>query len=174
MSRYGSQAQAYDMYPAWHERTEESVRFGVIRGGGLDAEARRSVSSRFVAVLRMVALASVLFFVLGAARVAISVHTVTLLNDNLQIRADIAVAEQANSDLRIERSVLSSSSRIARIATQNYGMIYAASHDRIALPTEEMKRALDAARPAVGWSDELAEVSDEGAASDEATQTTLG
>lgn len=146
MSSFGSQAEAYDTFDAYGNVAprHEAVRLDVIAGGGLDARVRRGVSPSFVFVIRMAAIAIALFVMLGVARVAITTSTIGYLNDNISLRTSITQMEQANSDLKIERSVLSSSARITRIATENYGMVLATTHDRIALPTPEMRQALDA------------------------------
>lgn len=164
MSYLGSQAHAY-AYDASPERfgyEEEPVRLDVIAGGGLDAAARRSVSATFVRIVRAAALATALFVAFGLVRVAITTQTVGFLDANIDLRSDIAALEQVNSNLKIERSVLSNSTRITRIATQNYGMVLAAGHDRIALPTESMRAHLDAKRAA------------EAPAADEATAEGMG
>ncbi len=144
MSRYyGSTAYAYDALPQEGVPERQAVRLEVIEGGGLDAQARRAVSPGFVRIVRRAMLAFALIAVLGAVRVAMTTQTVVLLNNNLALRSDIAAAEQVNSDLKIERSVLSSSTRITRIATQNYGMVYAQNRDRIALPAMVMPGVMD-------------------------------
>lgn len=116
--------------------------FDVVEGGGIDARVRRGVSADFVVRVRLAMLAVAVFVILGAARVALTTATVTLLQSNLQMQTSIEAAEAENSSLRIERSVLSNTSRITRIATQNYGMVYVTSHDFISLPVEEEEQHL--------------------------------
>lgn len=110
------------------------LEFDVIQGGGVDAEVRRGVSYDFLALARLAAFAIILFVALGAARVIMTTYTVQCLRANVSIRSSIERAESVNSELRVERSVLSSSSRICRIAMQNYGMVHATSHDPITIP----------------------------------------
>ena len=96
-------SEAYSLYGAERVRRQEShAPFEVVRGGGLDAQVRQGVSP-----------------------------TVSQLQQTASLREDIVSATATNNDLQIERSVLSSSSRIDRIATQNYGMVYPTSSDSI-------------------------------------------
>lgn len=149
MSYQGSAARRF-------EYAERAPRYGaapqpafdVVEGGGLDARARRGVSAAFVAYARLVTLAVVVFVVLGSLRVAITTATVTYLSDNLRVQDAIEDAEDLNASLRIERSVLSNSMRITRIATQNYGMVYVTDHDHVHIITAEEQAALDAAAAA--------------------------
>ena len=103
----------------------------VVEGGGLDARVRRGVSARFLARFRVALLAVAVLFVLGAARVALTSGTVRLLQENSSLKTQISEVEASSSDLKIARSVLSSNSRIARIATQNLGMVLATGHDTV-------------------------------------------
>jgi cell division protein FtsL len=70
---------------------------------------------------------------LGACRVALSSATVSVLQDNSALQSTIETSQATESELKINRSVLSASSRIVRIATQNYGMTLAASTDEMSL-----------------------------------------
>ena len=131
-------AEAFRYADVERELAREPRRdFDVVRGGGIDAEVRRGVSQDFLVVARILVFAIALFVALGACRVAITTHTVSCLRANVQLRSDIETARVTNSDLRIARSVLSSSSRICRIATQNYGMVHPTRHDTIVLMSEE-------------------------------------
>ena len=109
---------------AW-ERTSQQSRssFEVVSGGGLDARVRQGVSHEFLARFRAVLLVAAFFLALNLVRVAISAATVSVLQANADLTTQISEAETLNSNLRIERSVLSSNARISRIATQNYGMV---------------------------------------------------
>ncbi|MBQ9004938.1 MAG: cell division protein FtsL [Atopobiaceae bacterium] len=138
MSYRGTEAPRLDFVERqWDYQVAERPSFDVFEGGGADARARRGVTMDFVLHMRLAMLAIAAFMVLGAARVALTTATVTHLQSNLQLQASIEEAEAVNSSLRIERSVLSNTSRITRIATQNYGMVYATEHDRVSLPTAE-------------------------------------
>ena len=128
-------------------------------GAGLDARVRRGVSASFLARIRIVAVVAVILAVIGIARVGVFAAAVSVLSENATMRSDLKEARSTEDELKIERSVLSSSSRIDRIATQNYGMVRADS-------TEQMS----AGSAAAAASDSSA--SDEGsdqAASDQAT-----
>ena len=109
---------------AW-ERTSQQSRssFEVVSGGGLDARVRQGVSHEFLARFRAVLLVAAFFLALNLVRVAISAATVSVLQANADLATQISEAETLSSNLRIERSVLSSNARISRIATQNYGMV---------------------------------------------------
>ena len=118
---------AYDMgaEPRRRERVSQEPRrsFEVVPGGGLDARARRGVSPQFVARVRAALAVAALVIALGLVRVVLSSATVSLLEQNSALAEEIETAQTLSTDLRIERSVLSSNARISRIATQNYGMV---------------------------------------------------
>ena len=100
-----------------------AASFEVVSGGGLDAQARRGVSSQFVSRVRTVVLVAAVFIVLGLVRVSLTAATVSVLSANETLKEQISETQDANADLKIARSVLSSNSRITRIATQNLGMV---------------------------------------------------
>ena len=112
---------------------ETRTPFEVVTGGGLDALARRGVSREFVARLRAVLVVAAFFIVLGVCRVTLVTSAVTLLQGNTSLKASIESAQALNDDLQVERSVLSSASRINRIASQNYGMVLSTNTDRLVL-----------------------------------------
>ena len=127
MMRYqGSEAVMMDAAERSRERHDERVEqrpsFSVVTGGGLDARARAGVSPQFLQRVRTIVVCALVFIALGACRVALSTATVSTLQANSTLRSQIKEAQVLNEDLQVERSVLSSSSRISRIATQNYGM----------------------------------------------------
>lgn len=135
MRYQGSEAYSFDVAERRRERVEERNRasFEVVTGGGLDARVREGVSHQFFRrVCAVLAVAAVLF-VLGAARVALTAGTSALLAQNADLKSQITEAETLNDDLKITRSVLSSNSRIARIATQNLGMVLASNREVITL-----------------------------------------
>ncbi|HQE70007.1 MAG TPA: cell division protein FtsL [Atopobiaceae bacterium] len=111
-------------------------RFEVVEGGGLDVRVRAGVSSEFLARVKMVVMAAVVLFVLGTLRVALTSATVAQLSSNAQARNQIETFETTNNNLRVERSLLGSATRIDRIATQNYGMVAASSYDLIVIESE--------------------------------------
>lgn len=112
-------------------RTQTNPGFDVVRGGGLDTEAKRSVSRVFVnKVMLTVALVSFVC-ILGAIRVALSVATVSTLSQNNVTKSEIATLQDTQDQLRVTHSILSAETRISRIASQNYGMVYQANREVI-------------------------------------------
>ncbi len=162
----GSEAYRLDASEGALNQRRARPSFEVVEGAGLDARVRRGVSASFLARIRIVAVVAVILAVIGIARVGVFAAAVSVLSENATMRSDLKEARSTEDELKIERSVLSSSSRIDRIATQNYGMVRADS-------TEQMS----AGSAAAAASDSSA--SDEGsdqAASDQATsdQATSG
>ena len=155
----GSEAYRLDASEGALNQRRARPSFEVVEGAGLDARVRRGVSASFLARIRIVAVVAVILAVIGIARVGVFAAAVSVLSENATMRSDLKEARSTEDELKIERSVLSSSSRIDRIATQNYGMVRADS-------TEQMS----AGSAAAAASDSSA--SDEGpdqAASDQAT-----
>ena len=124
MARYGSEAVARTTQFEHEYAPEQSTRssFEVVPGGGLDADARRGVSSQFIQRVKLIAVAAALFLTLGVVRIGISTATVSTLQSNNVIRNEMRATTAANDSLRVSRSLLASTTRIERIATQNYGM----------------------------------------------------
>lgn len=124
MSRYGSEAVARTTQFEHEYAPEQSTRssFEVVPGGGLDADARRGVSSQFIQRVKLIAVAAALFLTLGVVRIGISTATVSTLQSNNVIRNEMRATTATNDSLRVSRSLLASTTRIERIATQNYGM----------------------------------------------------
>ena len=155
----GSEAYRLDASEGALNQRRARPSFEVVEGAGLDARVRRGVSASVLARIRIVAVVAVILAVIGIARVGVFAAAVSVLSENATMRSDLKEARSTEDELKIERSVLSSSSRIDRIATQNYGMVRADS-------TEQMS----AGSVAAVASDSSA--SDEGsdqAASDQAT-----
>lgn len=111
-------------------------QFELVEGGGLDVRVRAGVSPEFLARVRMVVMATIVLFILGSLRVALTSATVAQLSSNAQARDQIETFETSNDSLRVERSLMASSTRIDRIATQNYGMVAASSYDSIVIEPE--------------------------------------
>ena len=132
------------------ERFEEQAArsFEVVTGGGLDARAREGVSPLFVARLRMVLVVAVVLIAIGMVRVGISAATVSLLRTNVDLGTQIEEAESLNEQLRVQRSALSSSARIGRIATQNYGMVPASESVTLDLSEPEDGETAEQGQPA--------------------------
>ena len=124
MARYGSEAVARTTQFEHEYAPEQSTRtsFEVVPGGGLDADARRGVSSQFIQRVKLIAVAAALFLTLGVVRIGISTATVSTLQANNAIRNEMRATTATNDSLRVSRSLLASTTRIERIATQNYGM----------------------------------------------------
>lgn len=124
MARYGSEAVARTTQFEHEYAPEQSTRtsFEVVPGGGLDADARRGVSSQFIQRVKFIAVAAALFLTLGVVRIGISIATVSTLQANNVIRNEMRATTATNDSLRVSRSLLASTTRIERIATQNYGM----------------------------------------------------
>ena len=124
MARYGSEAVALAIQFEQEYAPEQSTRtsFEVVPGGGLDADARRGVSSQFIQRVKLIAVAAALFLTLGVVRIGISTATVSTLQANNVIRNEMRATTATNDSLRVSRSLLASTTRIERIATQNYGM----------------------------------------------------
>ena len=124
MARYGSEAVARTTQFEHEYAPEQSTRtsFEVVPGGGLDADARRGVSSQFIQRVKLIAVAAALFLTLGVVRIGISTATVSTHQANNVIRNEMRATTATNESLRASRSLLASTTRIERIATQNYGM----------------------------------------------------
>ena len=138
-------AQAFELEEMLESRPERELgaepRFEVVEGGGLDAHVCAGVSSEFLARVKMVVAAAVMLFILGTFRVALTSATVAQLSSNVEVREQIEDFETTNNNLRVERSLMSSATRIDRIATQNYGMVPAASFDVIVIDNGEEAEA---------------------------------
>ena len=171
MRYQGSEAVSYRATERRAEQERQHPSFEVVTGGGLDARARRGVTPEFLARVRAIVCVALVLIALGAARVALSTATVSILLGNSQLKADIEQAQTLNGDLRVERSVLASSTRINRIATQNYGMELASEHDFIVILTPEQIAEQEAAEAAAAEEAAVAEAEAEAEAGDPVEQT---
>ena len=104
----------------------EDTSFVTVEGGGLDARVREGVSATLTRTVGVVIVAALTLFSVGTVSVATTSATVAVLEANSRTSSDIKALEMENDDLRIACSILSSSDRVHRIATQNLGMTYAA------------------------------------------------
>ena len=104
----------------------EDTSFVTVEGGGLDARVREGVSATLTRTVGLVIAAALTLFIVGTLSVATTSATVAVLESNSKTSSDIKALEMENDDLRIACSILSSSDRVHRIATQNLGMTYAA------------------------------------------------
>lgn len=137
----GSEAYRLDAPGEGALAQNSAPSFEVFEGRGLDAQARRGVSSQLVTRLRVLAAVVCALALLGIARVGIYSAAVSVLADNTSIRSDIKDARSTQGDLRVERSVLSSSTRIGRIATQSYGMVAADDPEQMVAGSAEAPAA---------------------------------
>lgn len=129
-----SQALPYEDPVSIPSKTPDPRRsFEVVTGGGLDREARRAVSGAFVLCVRWGLIAVAAFMAISLARIMLTTATVQSLRATASINQQIEAAQNFESSLRVEKSVLSSTTRIARIATQNYGMTLPESYDHITI-----------------------------------------
>lgn len=145
MTNLGS--EAYSFYGNAYERPREEPRrsFEVVEGGGLDARVRRGVSVEFWSRFKLVIACALVLAAVGMARVALTAAAVSSMMSASSLEQKINAAETSNSDLKIERSVLSSSSRVNAIATQNYGMVLSTSDESAAASGEKGASASAAA-----------------------------
>lgn len=143
-------------------------QFEVVEGGGLDLRVRAGVSSEFLARVKAAVMVAVVLFALGTLRVALTSETVAQLSSNAQARDQIESFETSNNNLRVERSLLASATRIDRIATQNYGMVAASSYDSIIIEPEIGDEEEPAAEETAGTGADREETGVEDVAGDEA------
>lgn len=133
----GSAAYAYD--EAWEAAPGRADGQGrrapleVVEGGAPSREAARASSQALMARFRAFVAVVAVLAVVGLARVALTAATVAQLADNQATQAQAASLESDNMELETERSALSSSERIDRIATENYGMVRATSSDTVSV-----------------------------------------
>ncbi|MDO4797749.1 MAG: hypothetical protein Q4A01_06990 [Coriobacteriales bacterium] len=132
MRRGGSQAYRLDAYEYQVEQTP-SREFVAVEGGRLDAKARMGVRPLFAKLVMSAVLVGVLSFGLGGLAVFLTSGTVSLLQQNNALSSQIKDERALNGEMRIERSLLTRSERITQIATQNLGMVYANTADRLDL-----------------------------------------
>lgn len=132
--RYQGSAVANEEYiERGYALPQERPSFEVVPGGGLDARARRGVSPEFLARVRTVVVCALVFIALGACRVALTSAAVATLQGNASLKTQITEAKTTNDSLMIERSALSSNSRISRIATQNLGMVLSTDTETVTI-----------------------------------------
>lgn len=129
MAYQGNAAYRLDVdRQTWEEPARRPL--SVHEGGRRDARSREAAAPAF-APLGLIAVLAVFLVALGCARVALTVQNVVLLNDLNIAETNIERAMDTRTELQIERSALTSTDRIQRIATQNYGMVYATDVETI-------------------------------------------
>lgn len=117
--------EAFDLYANNSAYRQDAASLTSVEGGKLDAHARREVSPLFVRVVTCVSVLAIVLFMAGGLGVALTSGTVALLQTNSSTVSNIKDIKSQNDSLRMERSRLTQSERISRIATQNLGMVYA-------------------------------------------------
>lgn len=132
--RYQGSAVANEEYiESGYALPQERPSFEVVSGGGLDARARRGVAPEFLARVKAVVACALVFFALGACRVALTSAAVAALQGNATLKTQITEAKTTNDSLMVERSALSSNARISRIATQNLGMVLSTDTETVTI-----------------------------------------
>lgn len=158
--RYQGSAVANEEYiERGYALPQERPSFEVVSGGGLDARARRGVAPEFLARVKAVVACALVFFALGACRVALTSAAVAALQGNATLKTQITEAKTTNDSLMVERSALSSNARISRIATQNLGMVLSTDTETVTIGAAAEAPSADAAT-----SDEVAARADGDAA----------
>lgn len=137
--------EAYDLDASRGAFAPQGARsFETIEGAGLDARERAGVSRQVLSTLKVLAAVAAVFMVLSAARVGVFTYAATILSQNSTMRSELKEARSLQDDLRVQRSVLSSASRIDRIATQSYGMVLAGDPVKLAVGDAEAAAAAEA------------------------------
>lgn len=137
--------EAYDLDASRGAFAPQGARsFETIEGAGLDARERAGVSRQVLSTLKVLAAIAAVFMVLSAARVGVFTYAATILSQNSTMRSELKEARSLQDDLRVQRSVLSSASRIDRIATQSYGMVLAGDSVKLAAGDAEAADAAEA------------------------------
>lgn len=133
MMYQGSEAVRLDYLGEATPQRAARTSFEVVEGSGLDHLERRGVSPQFVANLKLAAIICAALVVLCVARIGVYSMAVGTLASNETMRTELKQTHALEDDLRIQRSVLSSSQRIDRIATQSYGMVLAGGAERLSV-----------------------------------------
>ena len=166
--------EAYDLDASRGAFAPQGARsFETIEGAGLDARERAGVSRQVLSTLKVLAAIAAVFTVLSAARVGVFTYAATILSQNSTMRSELKEARSLQDDLRVQRSVLSSASRIDRIATQSYGMVLAGDPVKLAAGDAEAAAAAEAEAENSGSAD-TQETSASTAASPEEVASQLG
>lgn len=133
MMYQGSEAVRLDYLGEATPRREQRTSFEVVEGAGLDHLERRGVSPQFIANLKLAAAVCIALVVLCVARIGVYSMAVGTLASNESMRSELKQTVALEDDLRIQRSVLSSTHRIDRIATQSYGMVAANGAEKLSV-----------------------------------------
>lgn len=163
MSYTGSEATRLDVYRGESLQQQRQATLRTVAGEGADARARAGVTSEFLAKYKAFLVVVAIVGVLCVARVGTFALAAGIMADNATMRTQIEESTTLANQLRIQRSVLSSTSRIDRIATQTYGMVAADSAEQMTAGAASAA----AEQQADGQTDEVADTTSE-QASDEA------
>lgn len=171
MMYQGSEAVRLDYLGEATPRREQRTSFEVVEGAGLDHLERRGVSPQFIANLKLAAAVCVALVVLCVARIGVYSMAVGTLASNESMRSELKQTVALEDDLRIQRSVLSSTQRIDRIATQSYGMVAANGAEKLSVSdfADTASDFADTASEGTGTADEATDAQATDAAPD-ATQ----
>lgn len=116
----------------------------VHEGGRTGARGASDTLAQLISLVKVAVVLTVVMFVVGGVRVALTAQTVSLLKEVSAAEATVESAYDARTELRVERSALTSADRIQRIAVENYGMVYASEVDTVVLPQAQETSADDA------------------------------
>lgn len=163
MSYTGSEATRLDVYRGESLQQQRQATLRTVAGEGADARARAGVTSEFLAKYKAFLVVVAIVGVLCVARVGTFALAAGIMADNATMRTQIEESTTLANQLRIQRSVLSSTSRIDRIATQTYGMVAADSAEQMTAGAASAA----AEQQADGQTDEVTDATS-GQASDEA------
>lgn len=164
MSYTGSEATRLDVYRGESLQQQRQATLRTVAGEGADARARAGVTSEFLAKYKAFLVVVAIVGALCVARVGTFALAAGIMADNATMRTQIEESTTLANQLRIQRSVLSSTSRIDRIATQTYGMVAADSAEQMTAGAASAAAEQQAAEQAA---DEVADTTSE-QASDEA------
>lgn len=163
MSYTGSEATRLDVYRGESLQQQRQATLRTVAGEGADARARAGVTSEFLAKYKAFLVVVAIVGALCVARVGTFALAAGIMADNATMRTQIEESTTLANQLRIQRSVLSSTSRIDRIATQTYGMVAADSAEQMTAGAASAA----AEQQADGQTDEVTDATSE-QASDEA------
>lgn len=163
MSYTGSEATRLDVYRGESLQQQRQATLRTVAGEGADARARAGVTSEFLAKYKAFLVVVAIVGALCVARVGTFALAAGIMADNATMRTQIEESTTLANQLRIQRSVLSSTSRIDRIATQTYGMVAADSAEQMTAGAASAA----AEQQADGQTDEVTDATS-GQASDEA------
>lgn len=159
MSYTGSEAARLDVYRGESLQQQRQATLRTVAGEGADAKARAGVSAEFLSKYKAFLVVLAIVGALCVARVGTFALAAGIMADNAAMRTQIEQSTTLANQLRIQRSVLSSTSRIDRIATQTYGMVAAGTVEQ--MTAGQASAEAEAAEEAAAAEDTAAEQTDE-------------